>query len=56
MNMADNEDEQPHPPQPPVPAQGAVKLSTFWPQAPALWFAQAECIFAVKNVTGLFDR
>jgi hypothetical protein len=55
--MSDNEDEQPNPPPPPPPpAQGAVKLSPFWPQAPALWFAQAECTFAVKHVTGQFDR
>jgi hypothetical protein len=55
--MSDNEDEQPNPPPPPLPpAQGSVKLSPFWPQAPALWFAQAECTFAVKHVTGQFDR
>jgi hypothetical protein len=54
--MSDNEDEQPNPPPPPLPAQGNVKLSPFWPQAPALWFAQAECTFAVKHVTGQFDR
>ncbi len=57
LNMSDNEDEQPNPPPPPPPpAQGTVKLSPFWPQAPALWFAQAECTFAVKHVTGQFDR
>ncbi len=58
LNMSDNEDEQPNPP-PPLPppqAQGTVKLSPFWPQAPALWFAQAECTFAVKHVTGQFER
>jgi hypothetical protein len=55
--MSDNEDEQFNPPPPPPPqAQGTVKLSPFWPQAPALWFAQAECTFAVKHVTGQFDR
>jgi hypothetical protein len=27
-----------------------VKLSSFWPQAPALWFAQAECSFTVKKI------
>jgi hypothetical protein len=55
--MSDNEDEQPNPPPPPPPpAQGTVKLSPFWPQAPPLWFAQAECTFAVKHVTGQFDR
>ncbi len=58
MNMSDNEDEQHNPPPPPPPpAQGTVKLSPFWPQAPALGqFAQAECTFAVKHVTGQFDR
>jgi hypothetical protein len=25
-------------------------------QPPALWFAQAECTFAVKHMTGQFDR
>jgi hypothetical protein len=55
LNMSDNEDEQPNPP-PPPPAQGNVKLSPFWPQAPALWFAQAEYTFAVKHVTGQFDQ
>jgi hypothetical protein len=33
-----------------------VKLAAFWPQNPALWFAQAECQFQVKGVTGQFDR
>jgi hypothetical protein len=45
------EDEQqqqhPHPQQ-----LGQVKLAAFWPQTSALWFAQAECTFAVKQ----FDR
>jgi hypothetical protein len=31
-------------------------LAAFWPQAPALWFAQAECTFGVKRVTAQFDR
>jgi hypothetical protein len=31
-------------------------LAAFWPQAPALWFAQAECTFAVKRVVAQFDR
>ncbi len=31
-----------------------VKLASFWPQNPALWFAQAECQFQVKGVTGQF--
>jgi hypothetical protein len=33
-----------------------VKLACFWPQNPALWFAQAECQFQVKGVTSQFDR
>jgi hypothetical protein len=33
-----------------------VKLAAFWPQNPALWFAQAKCQFQVKGVTGQFDR
>ncbi len=33
-----------------------VKLATFWPQNPALWFAQAECQFQVKGGSGQFDR
>jgi hypothetical protein len=47
-------DENPPPPPPQQPGQ--VKLATFWPQAPALWFAQAECTFAVKRVVAQFDR
>jgi hypothetical protein len=49
------EDENPPPPPPPQ-QPGQVKLAAFWPQAPALWFAQAECTFAVKRVTAQFDR
>jgi hypothetical protein len=48
------EDEQNPPPPPQQPGQ--VKLAAFWPQAPALWFAQAECTFAVKRVVAQFDR
>ncbi len=33
-----------------------VKLAAFWPQNPALWFAQAECQFRVKGVSEQFDR
>jgi hypothetical protein len=33
-----------------------VKSASFWPQNPALWFAQAECQFQVKGVTGQFDQ
>jgi hypothetical protein len=49
------EDENPPPPPPPQ-QPGQVKLAAFWPQAPALWFAQAEFTFAVKRVTAQFDR
>jgi hypothetical protein len=31
-------------------------LAAFWPQAPALWFAQAEFTFVVKRVVAQFDR
>jgi hypothetical protein len=54
--MAEEEEQQqqqhhPHPPQ-----LGQVELATFRPQAPALWFTQAECTFTVKHVTAQFDR
>jgi hypothetical protein len=51
--MADEEQQQQHP-RPYQP--GHVKLAAFWPQAPALWFVQAECTFTVKHVTAQFDR
>jgi hypothetical protein len=51
MAGEDEQQQQQHPQQP-----GQVKLAAFWPQAPALWFAQAECTFAVKHVTAQFDR
>jgi hypothetical protein len=35
---------------------GKVKLSPFWPQAPALWFAQAEGQFIVKRVNDEMER
>ncbi len=41
------EDENPPPPPPPQ-QPGQVKLVAFWPQAPALWFGQAECTLAVS--------
>jgi hypothetical protein len=50
--MAGEDKNPPPPPQQP----GQVKLAAFWPQAPALWFAQAECTFAVKRVVVQFDR
>jgi hypothetical protein len=49
------EDENPPPPPPPQ-QPGQVKLAAFWSHAPALWFAQAECTFAVKRVVAQFDR
>jgi hypothetical protein len=42
-----------------VPAVGmvtAMKLPPFWPHAPALWFAQAECQFTVCGVEDEFQR
>jgi len=30
---------------------GQVRLPTFWAQAPAMWFAQAECLFELQGVT-----
>jgi hypothetical protein len=40
----------------PLTQPGQVKLAAFWPQAPALWFVQAECTFAVKRMVAQFDR
>ncbi len=48
--MTEREERQQHVTQP------TVKLSPFWPQAPALWFAQAECSFNVKKIEAQFDR
>ncbi len=28
---------------------GQVRLPTFWAQAPAMWFAQAECLFSSRG-------
>ena len=30
---------------------GQVRLPTFWAQAPAMWFSQAECLFELQEVT-----
>jgi hypothetical protein len=30
---------------------GQVRLPTFWAQAPAMWFAQSECLFQLQGVT-----
>jgi hypothetical protein len=39
-----------------VPVQpggvGNVKLPDFWPHAPAMWFARAECRFEMLNIAG----
>jgi hypothetical protein len=48
--MTEREERQQH-----VPQQ-RVKLSPFWLQAPALWFAQAECSFNVKKIEAQYDR
>jgi hypothetical protein len=48
--MMEREERQQH-----VPQQ-TVKLSPFWPQAPALWFAQAEGSFTVKKTEAQYDR
>ncbi len=48
--MTEREERQQHVTQP------TVKLSPFWPQAPALWFAQAECSFTVKKIVAQFNR
>ena len=31
--------------------QSAVRIPTFWPDRPSLWFAQAESFFVLSNVT-----
>ena len=51
MNIAGEDENPPPPPQQP----DQVKLAAFWPQAPALWFAQGECTFVVKRVVAQFD-
>ncbi len=48
--MTEREERQQHVTQP------TVKLSPFWPQAPALWFKQAECSFTIKKIEAQFDR
>ena len=29
----------------------SLKLANFWPKSPAVWFAQAEGQFAIRNIT-----
>jgi hypothetical protein len=41
---------------PAVSMATAMKLPPFWPHAPALWFAQAECQFTVRGVEDEFQR
>jgi hypothetical protein len=53
MNTQQSEESQ-RPPAATVAA--AVKLPPFWPQAPALWFSQAECQFVVRGVDDQFQR
>ncbi len=48
--MTEREERQQHMP------QQRVKLSPFWLQVPALWFAQAECSFTVKKIEAQYDR
>jgi hypothetical protein len=50
--MTEREERQQHQNAP----QQTVKPSPFWPQAPALWFAQAECSFTVKKIEAQLDR
>ena len=33
-----------------------VKIPTFWPHAPKMWFIQAECVFHSKNLVSSFDK
>jgi hypothetical protein len=33
-----------------------IKLPEFWPHAPAMWFARAECRFEMLNVAGERQR
>ena len=35
---------------------GNLRLPEFWPQAPNLWFARAECLFMLRGVTTQLDR
>ena len=35
---------------------GNLRLPEFWPHAPVLWFARAECLFMLRGVTTQLDR
>ena len=35
---------------------GNLRLPEFWPHAPILWFARAECLFMLRGVTTQLDR
>jgi hypothetical protein len=45
------EDNNIETPPPNNPTGGQVRLPTFWAQVPAMWFAQAECLFQLQGVT-----
>jgi hypothetical protein len=45
------EDDNIETPPPNNHTRGQVRLPTFWAQAPAMWFAQAECLFHLRSVT-----
>ena len=34
----------------------SVKLSTFWPDKPQVWFVQAEAQFALRNVSSSLTK
>lgn len=60
--MEDDQQQQEMEPAPPAdqlaPAAtpGQVRLPSFWAQAPAMWFAQAECLFELQGVTNQVKR
>jgi hypothetical protein len=45
------EDDNIKTPPPNNHTSGKVRLPTFWAQALAMWFAQAECLFQLQGVT-----
>jgi hypothetical protein len=50
------EDDNIETPSPNNHTGGQVRLPTFWAQAPAMWFAQAECLFQLQGVTRQVKR